>query len=255
MAADIQSDWRTYSYKTDTITGDYDNYKLTWYTNSDATRAYLKKYNNNVYDPKYSQWILGDEWTATSSTYTPTWEPLTYTTGSTVTSDGFYTINPTWEKAPPLSPQARLREIIRSRIAPATRRRKHLQPADDIREVRARETLCRVVGRQQFQSFLRNGFISVRAKSGKVYQIFPGHGMTRVYKNGKPVEMLCVVLAGNFPPTDELIMRYLLILNDEAKFRGYANVSRFARDRSLDDIVDHKPDSLPGLFRKLKGAA
>jgi hypothetical protein len=92
----------------------------------------------------------------------------------------------------------------------------------DIRETRARETLKRVLGDDKFKRFLKHGFVSVRAKSGLVYQIFPAHGITNVYRDGEHIERLCVVLRGSFPPTDSLIMRYLLILNDERDFRKHA---------------------------------
>jgi FlaA1/EpsC-like NDP-sugar epimerase len=36
------------------------------------------------------------------------------------------------------------------------------------------------------------------------------------------VDRLCVILKGNFTPTDSLMMRYLMLLNDEAEFRKYA---------------------------------
>ena len=89
----------------------------------------------------------------------------------------------------------------------------------------SRQTLHRVIGDDKFRNFMRNGFVTVRGKSGKSYQIFPGHGVTTVWFCGKMVEKLCVIMAGNFPPTDSLIMRYLLILNNEDQFRSLANVS------------------------------
>lgn len=120
----------------------------------------------------------------------------------------------------------RIRKIIAERCAPNfIRDRKALDHAPDIREIRARQTLRRVIGEDKFRDFIRKGFISVRGKSSKTYQIFPGHGITNVYIGGKMLEKLCVVLTGNFPPTDSLIMRYLLILNNEDQFRSLANVS------------------------------
>ncbi len=120
----------------------------------------------------------------------------------------------------------RMKKIIHERCAPMfIRDRRALDHAPDIREIRARQTLRRVIGDDKFRDFIRKGFVSVRAKSGKTYQIFPGHGITTVYFRGTIVERLCVVMSGNFPPTDSLIMRYLLILNNEDQFRSFANVS------------------------------
>ena len=117
-----------------------------------------------------------------------------------------------------------LRDIIRSRMAPAahTSRRQVLPPTTDIRELRARETMRRVLGEEEFRRFTRHGFVSIDGKSGLRYQIFPGHGITNVFDGKEMVDRLCVVLRGQFCPTDSLMMRYLMILNDEAQFRSFA---------------------------------
>jgi hypothetical protein len=152
------------------------------------------------------------------------------------------------------SPADRMREIIDRRQAPAIRinkDRKTIMPSADERELRARETLRRVVGNEKYQSFLKNGFVSVRAKSGLDYQIFPGHGITCVYDRGIMIDRLCVVLKGNFPPTDELIVRYLMILNNEQQFRSYANIHKpFEREKTLILPQEHKP--LTEIFKQLK---
>lgn len=149
------------------------------------------------------------------------------------------------------SPQEQLREIIQNRHAPNICGRKYLKPPQDPKEIRARETLLRVLGEDKFRVFLRNGFVSVRAKSGMVYQIFPDHGITCVYKNGQMMERLCVVLRGGFPPTDSLIMRYLLILNDEQDFRSHAvKHSVIQKDKAC---VATNQKSLPEIYRELTG--
>jgi len=154
----------------------------------------------------------------------------------------------------PRKPEDRLKEIIQQRQAPAfLRSRTVIEPTEDIREVRARETLLRVLGQQKFRSFVKNGFVSVRAKSGLVYQIFPGHGITSVYRDGVKVERLCVVLKGRFPPTDSLIMRYLLILNDEQDFRSHAISHSVSQNRTTERQVDVRP--LPEIYREIKKVA
>jgi hypothetical protein len=111
-----------------------------------------------------------------------------------------------------------------------------------------------MLGDDGFQRFLRNGFVSVRANSGKVYQIYPGHGMTVVYDRGTPIEKLCVVLRGDFAPTDSLITRYVMILHDEANFRGLANVWKATpRSAKMQPVVDTR--QLPQIFQALKVAA
>lgn len=162
-------------------------------------------------------------------------------------------INHEYVPLPLPKPGERLRKIIQDRQAPMVfvSRKPVLMPQDE-REIRARETLFRVIGADKFQKFLKDGFVSVRAKSGLVYQIFPGHGVTAVYRDGDQIERLCVVLKGEFPPTDSLIMRYLIILNDEAKFRSYA-IKHQIIVKKPQIIADER--SLTEIFKELKKVA
>lgn len=158
------------------------------------------------------------------------------------------------ERVPPLSPQDRLREIIQSRQSPLVIvRRTSMKSTEDIKEQRARETLRRVLGEDKFRAFLKNGFVTVRARSGLAYQIFPGHGITAVYRDGQMVERLCVVLRGQFPPTDSLIMRYLLILNDERDFRKHA-ISHSVSPMMKPRVAEPEQEPLTEVFRRLKVA-
>jgi hypothetical protein len=178
---------------------------------------------------------------------------------------------------PPKTPAERLKEILESRHAPYVLSPRIPVPVTaDIREQRARETLRRVLGEAKFRDFLRKGFVSVRAKSGLIYQIFPGHGITAVFDKAKMVERLCVVLRGDFPPTDSLITRYLLILNNEDQFRGLAikhtvdhidqqplrhypaydpfNRNNYRQDRVTTHRLPANPDerSLVEIFKEMK---
>lgn len=151
-----------------------------------------------------------------------------YTNTSTCTATTAYWTDALKRSAPPLpSVSESLKKILEARQAPfiIVRRSRPLSIAADIREARARQTMRRVLGDEGYQRFLCRGFVSVRAKSGRVYQIFPGHEFTRVYENGRMIERLCVVFKGSqdFPATDSLIMRYLLVLNDEDRFWALAN--------------------------------
>jgi hypothetical protein len=49
--------------------------------------------------------------------------------------------------------------------------------------------------------------------------------MTIVWHKGKMVEKLCVYLP-NFPDTDQLIMRYLMALNNESQLRSLSNIHK-----------------------------
>jgi hypothetical protein len=141
-----------------------------------------------------------------------------------------------WSSPPRRTPEERLREIIRSRTAPAvvTRGdgRPGLHPPADFRERRARETLEKIVGPAQYRRFLAHGFVTVRAASGWDYQVYPGTRFTRVFRGGVPEPSLCVVLNGEFPPTDSLIVRVLMLLDDEGGFRRLA-VAHAVPDRRL----------------------
>ena len=153
----------------------------------------------------------------------------------------------------PKTIKEKLNDIIKNRCAPnIITSRKSLVKTEDIREQRARETLKRVIGENKFINFIKNGFITIKAKSGLVYQIFPGHGVTAVYNKGQMVERLCVVLQGNFPPTDSLIMRFLLILNNEEQFRSFAIKHSLYNNKRKENITENK--SLVELFRELKSA-
>lgn len=172
------------------------------------------------------------------------------------TSNGWEESREVRWNTPLASPQMRLRDIIRSRQAPLViTSRKPMPTVTDVREMRARETLLRVLGEDKFKRFLKHGFVSVRAKSGLVYQIFPGHGITNVYEDGEKVERLCVVLRGQFPPTDSLIMRYLLILNDERDFRSHAIKHTVYKKRPEEKAVITKIEPLPEVWSRLRVVA
>lgn len=142
--------------------------------------------------------------------------------------------------------------IIKSRCSPMIlTKRKSMVITDDVREQRARETLKRIIGKQKFIGFIKHGFISVKGKSGLVYQIFPGSGITHVFEKGTLIERLCVVLKGNFPPTDSLIMRFLLILNNEQQFRSLSIKHSVYKECSHQNgPVETKP--LAEIFNLLK---
>jgi len=212
-----------------------------WYTSSNSTTSYLRDYqykiikdiensiNNIYYDTgtgtgslawkEYDAFGTGDKYlieniTNTATTYYRDYgdqlADLCRKHGKKIT----------WE-AP--DPAERMRQMIRSRMAPAFHRSRKVMPMEiDEREARARQTLRRVIGEQAFKKFMRDGFITVVPKSGLTYRIYPGHGITEVYDRGIMVDRLCVVLQGRFPPTDSILMRYLLILNDEGEFSKYA---------------------------------
>lgn len=178
-------------------------------------------YRNSTYDLKETCWTYGSAWTA-----------------------------------PIVPPGERIRQMIRERIAPAFHRnRTALGLSHDIREKRARGTLRRIIGEEKFRRFIRDGFITVVSKTGLTYRIFPGHGITEVYARGIMVERFCVVLTGQFPPTDELLMRYLLILNDEGEFTKSARKQGIRSCKPVTMRINPVQRSLPDLWAEIKQVA
>lgn len=106
---------------------------------------------------------------------------------------------------------------------------------------KANSLLSRMIGEKAFRGYLRNGFVSYRGKSGKIYQVFPGYGETQVWDKGQPVERLCLIFKDSkLPPTDSVIMRLLMLEHDEEEFRKLANVHAFRpnRTRYTDPVVE-----------------
>jgi len=154
----------------------------------------------------------------------------------------------------PSSPAKRLREILQSRMAPVfISSRKPIVVVADVPEMRARETLRRILGEKGYRLFLKNGFVTVRGKSGRFYQLYPGQKFTSVWENGKMIEQLCVVLSGAFPATDELLMRYVILLNDENHFRSLANKQPAYFVQARQRQIDLRP--LHEIFATIKKAA
>lgn len=166
----------------------------------------------------------------------------------------YYNGIPGYLTTPPKTLEQRIKELLRQRVAPPIYT--HAKPlgfTKDLREIRARETLHRVLGDDRYKSFLKKGFISVIAKSGLIYQIFPGHDFTKVYNRGIMVDRYCVVLQGGFPPTDSLIMRYLMILNNENQFKSYAVKHGAVQPHEIEMQNDNR--SLLEIFKEYKKAA
>lgn len=186
---------------------------------SDGTdsSAYTAVGDNNIYytiDSFHNGTDTNNEWVADLGNYTSNYESVTVGTDGTLTLN-FAANQPTpW---PAIHIGRSGRQCLRIEEGP---------------EEKARRLLLRIAGPEAFRSYLKNGFLSYRARSGKVYQIFPGIDVTKVWDKGEPVEKLCVVFARNeLPPTDSVIMRLLMLENSEEEFRSIAVVSSFTPPR------------------------
>ncbi|MGQ4828621.1 hypothetical protein, partial [Enterococcus faecalis] len=71
---------------------------------------------------------------------------------------------------------------------------------------------------------------------------------------GKQLDRLCVVLKGEYTPTDSLIVRYLMIMNDEENFKKIAIVHRVHTQRPQHQPVERtiQAESLPDIYKRLK---
>jgi hypothetical protein len=153
----------------------------------------------------------------------------------------------------PKTPAQKLQDILRLRASPAiiVPSRQPIRSTVDVREIRARDTLRCLLGENDFKLFLRNGFVSIRGQSGRVYQVYPGHKLTKVYERGKLIEELCVIISGDYCPTDSILMRYVMLLHDEEHFRHLANKRQPTKPNGLSIIPAHS-QPLPEIFANLK---
>lgn len=86
-----------------------------------------------------------------------------------------------------------------------------LRKAGDIREERARKTLCNIIGKREFREYIRKGFVTVMGCSGRSYQVFAGNSHTRVFERGKNIKNLCAVF-GDPNPANRPVNPYEAIL-------------------------------------------
>lgn len=174
--------------------------------------------------------------------------------------------NRAWRTMFKFNPGDRLRTVMQHRMSPEVFTISHSKQETliDLRERRARETLGKLIGDRAYQQYRRRGFISVRGASGKSYVLFPGDKHSAVYENGKQVEDICVILKEKYAPTDSVIMRLVMILADEDKFRSIANISRHSAigslwpadlGQTLHNSLRGNDIPLPELWRKLKERA
>jgi len=93
------------------------------------------------------------------------------------------------------------------------------------KEKTAIDTLREMITELEFRKYIKYGFILVKGKSGRVYQIFRNKYHTKVYENGVLVEEICVRIKDKeIPPTDNVIAFKIMVEADEAYFHQIGNV-------------------------------
>jgi len=97
-------------------------------------------------------------------------------------------------------------------------------------EQTAIDTLRDMISEREYRKYTKYGFILVRGRSGKTYQIFRDRSHTKVWKKGRIVEEVCVrIKDDNIPPTDNLIAFKTMIETDEEEFRNIGNIYNMSR--------------------------
>ena len=94
-------------------------------------------------------------------------------------------------------------------------------------EKTALETLRDMITEQEYRNYIRYGFITVKGKSGRLYQISRTLNHTKVWDHGELVEEGCVrIKGGDFvvPETDNIIAFKVMIETDENLFKSLGNV-------------------------------
>jgi len=121
--------------------------------------------------------------------------------------------------------QLRIRDNLRVSIKTRVRNFAKISKEEET----AIETLREMIPEKDFRKYVKDGFIVVQGKSGKLYQIFRDKAHTKVWQNGRIVEEVCVRIADkSIPLTDNVIAFRMMILTNEDEFRKAGNVYRMA---------------------------
>ncbi len=131
----------------------------------------------------------------------------------------------------------------------------------DEREHRARALIRRLVGPRRYKFLLKNGYVPVKAASGKTYHITMGQTHMHVFDpKGVHLEDVCLVLTDDnadqdYTDGDNFVAKYIALLDNEEEFNKKANHhplpppdTRIYRHREM--YTDIRP--LPLVFRQLK---
>ena len=92
-------------------------------------------------------------------------------------------------------------------------------------EETAIEALREMISERDFRKYLRDGFILVKGKSGKIYQIFRQYQHIKVWKHGRITEEICIGFKnGKIPLTDKVLAFKIMIETDENDFWKFGNI-------------------------------
>jgi hypothetical protein len=156
--------------------------------------------------------------------------------GSTMTG-GYFALGSAYYRPPP-SAADQFRDRIRSQLQGTAKSRFLNIVKKNDPEGRARELLREMVDESDFRRYVTRGFLTVRGKTGLVYQIAYGMPIRCLAPgpNGKyrEFESLCVIFKQpGLPPTDQVVMQKLMVQHDEFGLRSIANVSRMCNENDV----------------------
>ena len=171
---------------------------------------------------------------------------ITIASGTTLTMDGSAVIMPRDYKS-------EVRQRIKGNLTVFTRFRQMLHRTPTPPEEKARNCLRDMITEEDYRRYITNGFLMVKGKSGKFYQIFHNQTNVRVYSKGKHTNSLCIHTHKDCPPTDHIINLKFLIEFDEDAFWKLSNVnsSNFSVSTSF---VERSKWKKPNLVEYLKNA-
>lgn len=209
-------------------------------TSSKTGTEYKVTYENPGWTFIENSWVSGYSIDSIENTLTVDIETADYHINSTddfwVTENSLpfnnciFRYSGTDGETPAENQEAMKRRKIRNNLI--VKRRHRGDPFDRVRENErtALETLREMITEKEFRKYLRYGFVLVPGESGAVYQIFRHQQHTKVWKDGKLVEEVCVrIRDGSVPSTDNVIAFATMIRTDEEEFKKMGNVYKMAK--------------------------
>lgn len=150
---------------------------------------------------------------------------------------------------PPMSANDRYRAAILRNMSPDLDARNGALMAANGHpaEMKARKLLRDLIGEKQFRRYMVRGFIVCQGSSGVFYRIHGGSGMVySLTKNSggklELFEKFCVQFKDpNLPFTDSVIMRKLLVENDEFALRSVGVVSKALPESRIRSVWEPVP--------------
>jgi len=121
-----------------------------------------------------------------------------------------------------------VRSTVKANMFIDCRRKGWLSRDIRVEEVLALETLREMVTEEDFRRYLKYGFVAVSGRSGDVYQVFRDKSHTKVWRQGKVIEEICIRLTSGWgtPRTDDVVAFVAMIRADEESFKKAGNVYR-----------------------------